>query len=200
MSRRKHLLDDLDQDIRTHIEIETRENIERGMPPEEAHFAAVRKFGNVTRVMEDTRGVWTWVWLEQLLQDMRYGLRILRKNPGFTAVAVLTLALGIGANTAIFSVVYAVLLKPLPYPQPDQLYTIFESLPSEGVAFTGMSYPNLEELRAQDSVVRRSGRNAASSTHAPRLWRTDHRRNIHRHARAFLDVSGAAARRAHLLF
>ena len=122
------------------------------MPPEEAHFAAVRKFGNVTRVMEDTRGVWTWVWLEQLLQDMRYGLRILRKNPGFTAVAVLTLALGIGANTAIFSVVYAVLLKPLPYPQPEQLYTIFESLPSEGVAFTGMSYPNLEELRAQDSV------------------------------------------------
>lgn len=152
MNRRKHILDDLDQDIRAHIEIETRDNIERGMPPEEARFAAVRKFGNVTRVMEDTREVWTFVWLEHLLQDMRYGLRILRKNPAFTAVAVLTLALGIGANTAIFSVVYAVLLKPLPYPHPEQLFTVFQALPREGVAFTGMSYPNLAELRQQNSV------------------------------------------------
>ncbi len=147
-----HPLHHLDEDIRLHIDIETQDNIAKGMPPQEAHYAAVRKFGNVTKIQEDTREVWNPVWLEQFWQDIRYGLRILRKNPGFTAIAVLTLALGIGANTAIFSVVYAVLLKPLPYPQPAQLYTLFQIQPEEGVPFTGMSYPNLTALRQQNSA------------------------------------------------
>ena len=143
MRRRKRMMGDLDQDIRNHIEIETRENIERGMSADEAHFAALRKFGNVTRVKEETWKVWSFPFLEQFVADVCFGVRALRKNPAFTVVAVLTLALGIGANTAIFSVVESVVLAPLPYPNPDRLVMVSESRPN--LKQLAISYPDFED-------------------------------------------------------
>jgi putative ABC transport system permease protein len=122
--RRRRSLDDLDEDIRDHLARETDENIARGMTPADARDAALRKFGNVALAKEDTRAVWIPVWFDQLLQDARYGLRMIRRTPGFSAVVMLTLALGIALTTAVFSVVNAVLVRPLSYPAADRLVWI----------------------------------------------------------------------------
>jgi putative ABC transport system permease protein len=150
MNRRERMLRDLDQDIRGHIETETQDNIARGMSAVEARRAAMLKFGNVTRITEDTREVWSLIWLEQLLQDLRYGLRMIWKFPGFTLVAVLTLALGIGANTAIFSVVYAVLLRPLPFHDASRLVVMNETTPRVGTV--SVSYLNFLDWRKQSAA------------------------------------------------
>ena len=121
MIRRRPDLDDLDREIRDHIEREVEDNLARGMSPEEARTAAIRKFGNVTRVKEDVRGVWIPDWLDQLRQDARDAARYVRRNPAFSFAIVVTLALGIGLTTAIYSVVNAVLLRPLAYAHPERV-------------------------------------------------------------------------------
>ncbi|MGB9403814.1 MAG: ABC transporter permease [Candidatus Acidiferrales bacterium] len=138
---------DLEEEMRLHLELRQQEHLASGMTPDDARAAARRRFGNVTSLTEKSRVAWGWEWFEQLAQDMRYSLRILRKSPGFTAISVLTIALGIGATTAIFSVVDATLLHPLPYPQPDQLVSIEDDVPGVGAQDVGMSVPEWQDLQ-----------------------------------------------------
>jgi putative ABC transport system permease protein len=123
---------DLERELRNHLELEAEEQQAAGISPEEAAYAARRALGNTTLIKEDVRAAWGFLWLETLLQDLRYGLRQLRRNPGFTIVAVLTLALGIGANTAVFSLVDEIWLRPRPVPHPERVVRIYTSNPTSG--------------------------------------------------------------------
>ena len=123
----RNRMQDLNRELQSHLELEAEEQRESGVPAEESRYAARRALGNTTLVSEDVRAVWNLGRWDEVARDLRYGARALRKNPGFTTVAVLTLALGIGANTAIFSVIENVMLRPLPFTAPDQLVRIFST-------------------------------------------------------------------------
>ena len=166
---------DLGDEVKFHVEMRTRENVAAGMSTEDARYAALRQFGNVASLQDQTRDAWGFRWLEALGQDLKYGLRTLAKNPGFTAVAVLSLALGIGANTAIFSLIDAVMLKMLPVENPQQLTLLNWAaqgspgvMPANGIIHslsgnmnqdktgrltsTSFSYPTFEQIHGSNEV------------------------------------------------
>jgi predicted permease len=116
----------LNDELQFHLEQQVAENIDRGMSPEEAHSAALRRFGNPTLLRDQARSTWSWNWLEIAVRDIRYGARTLTRSPGFTIIAVLVMALGIGATTSLFTIVRAVLLKPLPFRDPGNLVMVYE--------------------------------------------------------------------------
>ena len=116
----------LDEELRFHLDREVAENIAAGISEEEARYAALRAFGNTALLREQTRASWSWGWLESVLRDIRYGIRTLGRAPGFAAISILIIALGIGANVALFTIVRSVLLKPLPYRDSDRLVSIYE--------------------------------------------------------------------------
>ena len=147
MFGRKRKLDDFTSEIEAHLQLETERLRDQGLSEEQARAAARRSFGNVLHAEERFYESRRWLWWDHFWQDVRYGLRTLRKSPGFTAVVVLTIALGIGATTAIFSVVDATLLHPLPYPQPEQLVSIEDDLPGVGAQDVGMSEPEWQDLQ-----------------------------------------------------
>ena len=144
---------DMDQELRFHLDMEIEGNVSRGMSLPEARRDALLRFGGVEKFKEECRDVRGAPLVESLLQDVRYGVRILFRNPGFTAVAVLTLGLGIGANTAIFSVIYGVLMRPLPYKDGNQLVIVQQQAPLARVLNVPFSVKEVQDYREQNQTL-----------------------------------------------
>ena len=151
--RKPELEEELDREVRFHLEMETEENLRRGMTPEEARYAARRSFGGVDQAKESWRDRRWLPQVDQWVRDLRFGARALARSPGFAVFAVLSLALGIGANTAIFAMLRALVLQPLPYPEPWDLVKLWETATLQGQSSYGsVSIPNLVDWREQNQV------------------------------------------------
>jgi putative ABC transport system permease protein len=148
---------EMEEEMRFHLEMQIEQNLAAGMAAEEAHYAARRQFGNQTWLKEVSREMWSLNSIETLIQDLRYGARMLMKKPGSTLIAVITLGLGIGANTAIFSVVNAVLLRPLPYADDGQLVLIWGKLPAAGIKRLYVSVPEFIDYRERTKAFTQVG-------------------------------------------
>ena len=145
---------ELERELQSDLELEEEEQRDNGLSAEEARYAARRAFGNETLIREQTHEAWGWMRLERLIEDLRYAIRLLMRAPGFTITCVLILAIGIGATTAIFSLVNTVLLRSLPFPESDRLVWVSQqdhSLP--GVAPESLSYPDYFDWRAQNHTL-----------------------------------------------
>jgi putative ABC transport system permease protein len=173
---RRRLYGDLCPEIEEHLAEKVDELVAGGMSREEATFTARREFGNVLQIEERSREVWQWPFLENFFMDIRYGVRQLRKNPGFTAVAVLTLALGIGGNVAVFSLLDTVMLHPLPYSHPERLYMFFPYEKSPQNAMVASSHPDFQDWQAQShafeamAAYRSESFNLTGTTEPERLY------------------------------
>jgi hypothetical protein len=145
--RSRALSRELDDELQFHLESRTEDNIAAGMSQAQARQDAARRFGNRTLTKEQTREANIFGWVEAVAQDLRHGYRMFAKNPGFTAVAVISVALGTGANTAMFSAADALLLRPLPVASPGELVNIGSDFFNSFSRFTVMSYPNYIDIR-----------------------------------------------------
>src|SRR5919106_2945408 len=143
---------EIDDEITSHLAEATEEYVQKGLSPEEARWAAQRSFGGVPQTTEVYRQVQSFMWLEELSRDVRYALRTLRKSPAFTTTAAATLALAIGASTAMFSVLDAVLLRPLPYQSPDRLALLWTEDPTQNVREGRAALWDVEQWRAQSQT------------------------------------------------
>ena len=152
MLRRERLDRDLEEELRSHIEMRAADNLAAGMSPQAARYEAQKRFGNTALLKEDTRNADIVGWLDVAARDFRYALRMLQRSPGFTAVAVLTLILGIGANTAIFSVINSVLLRPLPYHDPGSLVMVWETNSQHPKPHNTVSPPNFLDWQTRNTV------------------------------------------------
>lgn len=185
--RRSQLDRDMNEEMQDHLDRETAQNIARGLPPDEARYAALRAFGGVEQIKERARDARPLVWFSQLRQDLRYALRMLRRDPGFTATVVLTLALGLGACTTVFSVVNGILLRPLPYPQSEQLVSLWEDASGKGTGWNIVAGAQFSDWREQlttleaISAVRRVRMNLTGSGQPEQL-------NVHLVSAAYLNI------------